>query len=143
MAQVAVGVFVLLIGLVVAAIAVAMVVAELRFRAGAVTTEGAVIDMLSRPGTDAAGRAETLGAPVIGFTLADGTQRRVHPPFAPVREPDRYSLGETLGIRYRPEAPQSWRFVGIRHSWIGALVCGILGGTFAAVGLLVIVTNAG
>ncbi len=144
MAQMAVGLGMLLIGLVAAAIALAMVVAELRFRAGAVTTEGAVIDLLSRPATDAAGRADTLASAVIGFTLADGTQRRVQPPFVPVRGPDdRHRLGETLVLRYRPEAPEAWRPVGVRHSWAGAIVCAILGGSFAAFGLLVIVTNAG
>ncbi len=105
---------------------------ELRFRNGAVETEGQIVEMLTRSSRDRDRRTSYTYVPVFVFTLPDGTKRRVEGGVA--SNPPCCTVGERVRIRYRPEAPEHAQMSGFMESWFVATLLGGIGLVFTLVG---------
>lgn len=106
---------------------------EINFRRGAVETNGQVVEMLTRSSRDRDRRTTSYTyVPVFVFTLPDGTKRRVEGGVA--SNPPCCTVGETIRIRYRPEAPEHAQMTGFMESWFVATLLGGMGLVFALVG---------
>lgn len=108
---------------------------EFEFRRGAIETDGQVVEMLSQSSRDRDGRTSRTYTPVFVFTLPDGTKRRVEGGVA--SNPPCCTVGETVRVRYRPEAPERAQMTGFMESWFVATLLGGMGAVFTLVGLAV------
>lgn len=106
---------------------------EMEFRRGAVETDGQVVEMLTRLSRDRdRGTTSYTYVPVFVFTLPDGTKRRVQGGVS--SNPPCCTVGETIRIRYRPEAPERAQMTGFMESWFVATLLGGIGLVFVLVG---------
>lgn len=108
---------------------------ELRFRDGAVETEGQVVELLARRSSGSDRRDSVSYVPVFIFTLPDGTKRRVEGSVS--SNPPCCTVGERVRVRYRPEAPERAYMVGFMESWFVAVLLGGMGLIFTLIGTLV------
>lgn len=108
---------------------------EIEFRRGAIETSGQVVEMLSRSSRDRDGRTSRSYTPVFVFSLPDGTKRRVEGGVS--SNPPCCTVGETVRVRYRPEAPERAQMTGFMESWFVATLLGGMGAVFTLVGLAV------
>ncbi|GGI97815.1 DUF3592 domain-containing protein [Neoroseomonas lacus] len=122
----------LLIGLALLAGSGFAIWSEVNFRRGAVETDAQVVEMLTRSSRDRDRRTTSYTyVPVFVFTLPDGTKRRVEGGVA--SNPPCCTVGETIRIRYRPEAPEHAQMTGFMESWFVATLLGGMGLVFALV----------
>ncbi|HWT09044.1 MAG TPA: DUF3592 domain-containing protein [Roseomonas sp.] len=105
---------------------------EIEFRRGAVETDGQVVEMIARSSRDRDGRTSRSYTPVFVFTLPDGTKRRVEGGVS--SNPPCCTVGETVRVRYRPEAPERAQMTGFMESWFVATLLGGMGLVFTLVG---------
>ncbi len=108
------------------------IVREMEFRQGAIETDGQVVEMLPRSSRDGDGRNARTYAPVFVFALPDGTKQRVEGTVA--TNPPCCTVGETIRVRYRPEAPERAQMAGFMQSWFVATLLGGMGAVFAVIG---------
>lgn len=108
---------------------------EIEFRRGAIETSGQVVEMLSRSSRDRDGRTSRSYTPVFVFSLPDGTKRRVEGGVS--SNPPCCTVGETIRVRYRPEAPERAQMTGFMESWFVATMLGGMGAVFTLIGLAV------
>ena len=113
-----------------AGLAVAM---ELSFRRGAVETEGRIVQMIPRSGTD--GHRSRTWTPVFAFRLPDGKEMRVVAGYS--SSPPCCAVGEVVRVRYDPADPSRAQMAGFVASWLVAAILGGIGLVFLLVGLLV------
>lgn len=114
-------------------LAVAM---ELRFRAGAVETEGRVIAMRLSHGTSGSGGSSSRSwTPVFAFALPDGKEIRVESGVS--SSPPCCQVGDRVRVRYDPAEPSRAQMAGFLESWLVASILGGMGVVFAGAGLLV------
>ena len=106
---------------------------EVNFRRGAVETDGLVVEMLTRSSRDRDRRTTSYTyVPVFVFTLPDGTKRRVEGGVS--SNPPCCTVGESVRIRYRPEAPERAQMTGFMESWFVATLLGGMGLVFTLIG---------
>jgi hypothetical protein len=108
---------------------------EVEFRRGAVETDGLVVEMLAGSSRHSTGRTSRTYTPVFVFSLPDGTKRRVEGGVA--SNPPCCAVGDTVRVRYRPEAPEHAQMAGFMESWFVATLLGGMGAVFALVGFAV------
>jgi hypothetical protein len=108
---------------------------EVEFRRGAIETDGLVVEMLAGSSRDRTGRHSRTYRPVFVFALPDGTKRRVEGGVA--SNPPCCTVGETVRVRYRPEAPEQAQMVGFMESWFVVTLLGGIGAVFTLVGFAV------
>ena len=109
---------------------------EVKFRRGAIETNGLVVEMLAGSSRDGDGRTSRTYRPVFVFSLPDGTKRRVEGGVA--SNPPCCTVGDTVRVRYRPEAPERAQMTGFMESWFVTSLLGGMGAVFALVGFAVI-----
>ena len=105
---------------------------ELKFRDGAIETDGQVVEMIARSSRDRDGHTSRSYTPVFVFTLPDGTKRRVEGGVS--SNPPCCTVGETVRVRYRPEAPERAQMTGFMESWFVATLLGGMGLVFIVAG---------
>jgi hypothetical protein len=121
----------LLIGVALLAGAAFAIRSEMRFRDGAIETDGQVVEMLRRRGSGDSRNSYTY-LPVFTFSLPDGTQRRVEGGVS--SNPPCCTVGEQVRVRYRPEAPERAVMTGFMESWFLATLLGGMGIVFMLAG---------
>ncbi len=100
--------------------------------AAMLTSEGRVVDVVSRTKTSG-GERKTYFYPVVEFRTADGESVRFESSTG--SNPSSYRVGDTVRVRYDPQTPQS----ALIDSWELWLPSGIVigvGGFFALMGIL-------
>ncbi|MEO3471753.1 DUF3592 domain-containing protein [Roseomonas sp. CAU 1739] len=100
---------------------------EVEFRRGAIETEGRVVEMMSRTSRDRdrdRGTSRTY-APVFTFALPSGKLQRAEG--GVWSNPPCCTVGETIRVRYRPEAPERAQMTGFMESWFVATMLGGFG----------------
>ncbi|WP_170979134.1 DUF3592 domain-containing protein [Roseomonas sp. HF4] len=126
----------LLLGLGLLAGAGVAVALELRFRAGAVETDGRVVAMRVSHGTSGrSGSSSPSWTPVFAFALPDGKEIRVESGVS--SSPPCCRVGDRVRVRYDPAQPSRAQMAGFLESWLVASILGGMGIIFAGVGLVV------
>lgn len=110
--------------------------ASWQFEHGTVAAEGRLLGYEEQVDVDARGRRTRTMAPRVEFDAADGSRHEVLGLGGSQRE---RSEGETVPVRYRPEAPQQAAIDDFQNRWgafwafCGFAGFGLLAGTFFAV----------
>lgn len=107
---------------------------EMKFRAGAIETDGQVVELL-RQRSSGDRRDSYSYRPVFIFALPDGTKRRVEGGVS--SNPPCCTVGERVRVRYRPEAPERAAMTGFMESWFVATLLGGMGLVFTLIGTAV------
>lgn len=105
---------------------------ELKFRDGAIETDGRVVEMMSRTSRDSDRSTSRTYAPVFTFALPNGKLQRAEG--SVWSNPPCCTVGETVRVRYRPEAPERAQMTGFMESWFVATLLGGMGLVFTLVG---------
>lgn len=105
---------------------------ELKFRDGAIQTDGRVVEMMSRTSRDRDRGTSRTYAPVFTFALPSGKLQRAEG--GVWSNPPCCSVGDTIRVRYRPEAPENAQMTGFMESWFVATLLGGMGLVVTLVG---------
>jgi hypothetical protein len=108
---------------------------EVEFRRGAIETDGRVVQLIPHTSRDRDRGSSTTYTPVFTFALPNGKLQRVEGGVS--SNPPCCRVGDTVRVRYRPEAPERAQMTGFMESWFVATLLGGMGLVFALVGLAV------
>ena len=100
----------------------------LSFRGKSKVGEGVVVELVESRGD----KGGTMYKPVVEWTSPDGKKRRFTGSVA--SSPPSYARGEKAMLRYEPANPESARLDSFMENWFAALILGLLGSVFFAVG---------
>lgn len=100
----------------------------LSFRSISKQAGGVVVDLAESRGD----KGETMSKPVVEWTDPAGKRRRFTGSVA--SSPPSYSRGEKVTVRYDPSHPETARLDSFMENWFAAMILGILGGVFTAIG---------
>jgi len=90
------------------------------FRERAVTTQGMIVDLEARSGTEGG----TTYAPVYRFTDEQGAEHTVTSRLA--TNPNPYEVGDTVSVLYPPEEPSKARLDRFGEMWLWATIVGVI-----------------
>jgi hypothetical protein len=116
------------IGVVFVIIAAWMLVSTIQFRERAQSTEGVVVELVSRRGS----KGGVTYSPVYEFKDRNGGQHRVQSSTS--SNPASYDVGERVTVRYDPARPGDARIDGFMDNWFLPLIFGGIGSIFAVIG---------
>lgn len=105
---------------------------ELEFRRGAIETDGRVVEMISSTSRDRDRGTSRTYAPVFTFALPSGKLQRAEG--GVFSNPPCCRVGDTVRVRYRPEAPDRAQMTGFMESWFVAAMLGGAGLVMTLVG---------
>lgn len=117
------------IGLLMLAIAAALMAARMKFEAEASRTVGTVVELAVSSGSDGSG--DTL-CPVVDYRVPSGEPIRFVS--STCTRPARYRVGQRVAVLYRADAPERPSLDGWADRWLGAAICGGIGGVFLLIG---------
>jgi len=98
------------------------------------TTEGRVVEVVSRT-TTSGGERKTYFYPVVEFRTPDGEVIRFESSTG--SNPSSYRVGDTVRVYYDPQAPQS-AMIDSWELWLPSSIVIGVGGFFALIGILAI-----
>jgi hypothetical protein len=108
---------------------------EVEFRRGAIETDGRVVEMISSTSTSRDRGTTRTYAPVFTFALPNGKLQRAEG--GVFSNPPCCRVGDTIRVRYRPEAPERAQMTGFMESWFVTTLLGGMGLVFLLVGAAV------
>jgi hypothetical protein len=117
----------LLIGLATLCGAAALLLHTRQFIAGAVSAPGVVTELVPHDSG-----SSTTWAPVVRYNAANGEPAQFTSSTS--SSPPAFRVGEAVAVLYRPDDPGTAKIDSFFSLWGGALILGILGAVFAAVG---------
>jgi hypothetical protein len=98
---------------------------EVEFRRGAIETDGRVVEMITSTSRDRDRGTSRTYAPVFTFALPNGKLQRAEG--GVFSNPPCCRVGDTIRVRYRPEAPERAQMTGFMESWFVASMLGGFG----------------
>ena len=124
-----IGLILLGVGGLMAAIALFFFFRTRRFLESAVPAQGVVTALVESSGSEGG----TVYKPVVQFTTADGQTAGFTGSVG--SNPPRYSVGQTVKVLYSPTNPSDARLPGFFGMWFVPVFLGIFGATFLAIGI--------
>lgn len=120
--------------------AIAIAVAQQRFRAQAVHAQGVVVEhSYSRSNDSSSSGSGGTYCPVVHFTDADGQQ--IEFIGSVCSQPPAENVGDTVAVLYRKGDPHDARIDSFLTRWFAAMIVGGIGSVFFIIGLALVVPS--